>query len=317
MAKQKRTHEIFIKEVSQILGDTYTVLSEFKGRKKEVQMYHRECNNVYTTKADGILSRGDGCPFCRYKKQSKTQMKKEEIFIKELDDLNIDLISSYKGVHKKINVKCQICNYEWESTPNKILNGRGCRKCADKVRGDMQRYSHDQFLEKLPEIFKQEYSILEEYKGIHTKIKFKHNICGNEFEKTPNNIISNNQLCPFCFSSNGEKEIYIYLKENNISFYHNYIHPEMGRNLRMDFFLYEEDIMIEFDGRQHYEVNDYFGGEEEFLKTQERDRYKDQFCEDKNIQIIRLTKKDDIKIVLDNIFKVQRLSHGDEISQKE
>jgi very-short-patch-repair endonuclease len=186
-----------------------------------------------------------------------------------------------------------------------------------KKRADMQRYSHEEFLQRLPEIFKQEYDILEEYKGIHTKIKFRHKTCGTEFEKTPNNIISNNQLCPFCFSSNGEKKIYIYLKENNINFYHNYIHPKMERNLRMDFFLYDKNMVIEFDGKQHYEINEYFGGKKEFLKTQERDLYKNHFCKENNIEILRLTKSDDVKKVLNSIFKVQRLSHGDEISQQE
>ena len=317
MEKQKRTHEIFIEEVKQILGNDYSVISEFKGRKKDITIFHKKCGNNYITKPDGILQRGRSCPFCAKEKRAENIRKDKNAFIKELKDFNITSLDEYNGAFSKLNVKCDICGYEWQSSPNKLLQGRGCRKCGNKNSADKQRYSHVQFLEKLPKIFKQEYSVLEEYKGIHTKIKFKHNICGTEFEKTPNNIISNNQLCPFCFSSNGEKEIYIYLKENNINFYHNYIHPEMERNLRMDFFLYDKNMVIEFDGRQHHEANSYFGGEEEFLKTQERDKYKDQFCEYKNIQILRLTKKDDIKNVLNNIFKVQRLSHGDEISQQE
>jgi hypothetical protein len=35
MSKQKRTHEIFIKEVESILGNDYTVMSKFEGRKKK------------------------------------------------------------------------------------------------------------------------------------------------------------------------------------------------------------------------------------------------------------------------------------------
>lgn len=315
--KTQRTHNIFVKEVKEILGEDYKVLSEFKGRKKEILMKHITCGNEYITKPDGILSRGSGCPKCAHKNQGQIQMKSTETFTSELNELNITLLSKYTGVHKRVNVRCNVCNNIWSSTPNKLLMKRGCRKCADKKRGDQQRFSHKQFLEKLPTLFKQEYSVLEDYKGTHTKIKFKHNICGNEFYKTPNNITSNNQLCPVCFSSNGEKEIYKYLKENNVNFYHNYIHPNMNRNLRMDFYLYNKNIVIEFDGRQHFEVNEYFGGETEFHKTQERDQYKNNFCDDLNIEMVRLKKQDNITNVLDNIFKVQRLSQGDEISHQE
>jgi hypothetical protein len=112
MSKQKRTHEIFIKEVESILGNDYTVMSKFEGRKKEIKIFHSKCGKEYITKPDGILSGGRGCPFCRYEESAKKTRKKENVFIEELDKLNINLLSSYKTVHQQVDVECQICDYK-------------------------------------------------------------------------------------------------------------------------------------------------------------------------------------------------------------
>lgn len=42
-----------------------------------------------------------------------------------------------------------------------------------------------------------EYSLLSEYKGTHSKVKMRHNICGNEYEVSPNKFRSGRK-CPFC-----------------------------------------------------------------------------------------------------------------------
>ena len=42
-----------------------------------------------------------------------------------------------------------------------------------------------------------EYSLLSEYKGSHIKVKMRHNICGNEYEVSPNKFRSGRK-CPFC-----------------------------------------------------------------------------------------------------------------------
>lgn len=58
--------------------------------------------------------------------------------------------------------------------------------------------------------------------------------------------------------------------------------------LRFDFYLHEHNICIEFDGKQHFEPCEYFGGQKEFEKLQIRDRIKNDWCEVNNIKLIRI-----------------------------
>lgn len=51
-------------------------------------------------------------------------------------------------------------------------------------------------------------------------------------------------------------------------------------------FLYK--YLIEFDGIQHFQSVNYFGGEDGFIKTQKRDAFKNQWCKDNNIPLIRI-----------------------------
>jgi hypothetical protein len=48
------------------------------------------------------------------------------------------------------------------------------------------------------------------------------------------------------------------------------------------------NICIEYDGIQHFESVDYFGGELGFINTQMRDNIKNEYCKNNNIKLIRI-----------------------------
>ena len=60
------------------------------------------------------------------------------------------------------------------------------------------------------------------------------------------------------------------------------------RSLPFDFYLPEYNVCIEYDGKQHYESIEYFGGEESFAYTQRHDEIKNQYCADNNIKLLRI-----------------------------
>lgn len=47
--------------------------------------------------------------------------------------------------------------------------------------------------------------------------------------------------------------------------------------------------------KQHFEAIEYFGGEETFKKIVQRDEIKDKYCDDNNINLIRISYKEKIK----------------------
>ena len=61
--------------------------------------------------------------------------------------------------------------------------------------------------------------------------------------------------------------------------------------LKFDFaILYNKDVIgvIEYDGKQHFEPIDFFGGVDGFRKTQTRDEIKNNYCKEHNVPILRI-----------------------------
>ena len=47
-------------------------------------------------------------------------------------------------------------------------------------------------------------------------------------------------------------------------------------------------ILIEFDGKQHYQSVEFFGGEKAFLDLKKNDSSKNEYCRDNYIPLIRI-----------------------------
>lgn len=87
-------------------------------------------------------------------------------------------------------------------------------------------------------------------------------------------------------ASRGEIKIEEILKEAELSFKMEYSFPELksenGRPLRFDFVIFDDDgnidFIIEFQGRQHYEASQKFGGKRGLYQQQHNDNRKRRFC---------------------------------------
>lgn len=62
--------------------------------------------------------------------------------------------------------------------------------------------------------------------------------------------------------------------------------PKILEGLELDIFIEELNTGIEYQGKQHYEPIDFFGGEESFQKVKIRDKKKKLLCEKNNINLI-------------------------------
>lgn len=92
----------------------------------------------------------------------------------------------------------------------------------------------------------------------------------------------------------GEKKIIEYLDKKSIEYSHQHIFGDCKNinNLIFDFFIPSLNICIEFDGRQHYESIEFFGGDDGLYKRKLNDSIKNQYCIDKRINLLRITFED-------------------------
>ena len=110
--------------------EEYELKSEYKGLKKEIEIYHKKCNRTYTTKAEYVWE-GHKCPFC-----SKGQITEEDFLaiMKELDpDGEYEILSEFIDLSStKIHLK-HTCGYDYWVIPNNFIIGRRCAFCQNLV----------------------------------------------------------------------------------------------------------------------------------------------------------------------------------------
>ena len=97
--------------------------------------------------------------------------------------------------------------------------------------------------------------------------------------------------CPHCKRvSKGEDRIKEILQSYNIKYTHQYKTDECRYiyPLPFDFYLDDLNIIIEYDGIQHFEEVKNWGGLEKLKLTQEKDLIKENYCLQNNIILIRI-----------------------------
>jgi hypothetical protein len=79
--------------------------------------------------------------------------------------------------------------------------------------------------------------------------------------------------------------------------------PDWLSPQHLDIYFPQNNLGIEYQGKQHFEPVEFFGGEEAFKKTVERDKKKEKLCKENNCQLIYVLPDYDIEKVIKNIDK--------------
>lgn len=206
----KKTTEKFKSEVKELVGDEYSVMSEYQGALIKIKMRHNcdKCNNYeFEVKPTLFLGGSKRCPKCYKVRKERAYNKTTEEFKKEVFDLvgdEYEVLGKYKDSVTKIEMKHKVCGYEYEVRPNNFLGGNRCPKCSGKLREDgtsiLEKKTTEEFKNEVRERVGEEYTVLGEYKTAITKIRMRHNCdkCNNyEWDIKPNNFL-NGQRCPKC-----------------------------------------------------------------------------------------------------------------------
>lgn len=272
-------------EVYELVKDRYSVLGEYTRNDEKVLMKHNLCGYEWEIVPSSFLN-GTRCPKCSGNIKNKTT----KYFEKEVYDLVSD---EYVVLGEYINNKTHIlmlhakCGHKYEVTPDHFLGGRRCPKCAG-----LQKRTTKEFTMEVAQKYGNEYEVIGEYTNSHTKISIKHTKCNSIWDITPANLLSGNG-CPFCASSKGEKSIRKYLRKNHIKYRGQYKIKECKNKkpLPFDFALFDKDklmALVEYQGMQHYEPIEFFGGKESFEYQQKNDNIKRNYCNINNIPLIEI-----------------------------
>ncbi len=112
-------------------------------------------------------------------------------------------------------------------------------------------------------------------------------------------------------SSRGEIKIHEILASAGLIFKEEYsfegLNSPNGRPLRFDFAIFDDDgnldFLIEYQGKQHYEASQKFGGKRGLYQQQFNDNKKRRFCALNDIKLIEIPYTEENLISYDYIMK--------------
>jgi len=279
--------EGFTKLAKNIHGDKYDYSKvNYINNKTKVEIICKIHGNFWQRVGDHLNNHG--CPLCG------------DLVIKEkLSDSSEDFIIKAKKIHgdrydyskvnyynntTKVEIICKTHGNFWQ-IPSDHLRHHGCKKCyyakilsntedfinkANIVHNNLYDYSKVNYINNITKI-----EIICKIHGSFWQIPYIH---------------LQNHGCPVCNSSKGEMLIANYLEKHKISFIpqKRFDDCKNVNPLPFDFYLPNYNILIEFDGKQHFEVNEFFGGKENFIKQQINDNIKTNYSKENNISLIRI-----------------------------
>jgi len=281
------TKEIFIEKAKNVHGNKYDYSKvEYIDNKTKVCIICPE-HGEFWQRPDNHLH-GAGCYKCGRNIMGKKQTKNTEMFINESRKIHGDKYDyskvKYISCFEKVCIICPEHGEFWQRPANH-LQGQECPLCSKPV------HDTDTFIKEANKVHgnKYEYSKAE-YSYNKTKVCI---ICPEhgEFWQTPHAHL-NGQGCPYCKESKLEKEIENLLTENKIHFIKQCRKDTLewiGR-LSLDFYLPEYKVAIECQGRQHFEIDEYFGGNNGFKLQIERDNEKYVKCKNNGVKLLYYTK---------------------------
>ena len=201
----------------------------------------------------------------------------------------------YKDCKTKVKIIYNETGEVFEQTPTGHLTG-----APENIKLAVRKTT-EQFIKEANEVHDNKYSYKKtNYIKNQIKVIIECPIHG-EFEQNPLSHIQGCG-CPNCNESKGEKEIVKYLDKNEISYYRQHKFKDCKNifQLPFDFYLPKYRTAIEFDGKQHYQPVDHFGGLESYNRLKINDKIKNDYCEDNYINLIRIryNQIDDINNIL-------------------
>ena len=282
---KRLTKEDFIKKSRDIHSDKYDYsLVEYINCSTPVNIIYN--TNIYIQKPINHLQ--GFCPERIVNKMNTDSFINLAIskFGKKYDYSMTKFVDRYK------KVKIIFDGVIYDQTPDDHLRG----SCPEKRIG--KKTTHE---------------FIEESKKIHLDQKYDYSLVDYIDKKTKVKIIYKDEIYEILpryhlkygviiNRSRGETIIKKSLTKIGFNFKQQYsfFNCRVSKKLRFDFYLPDHNTCIEFDGIQHYIPIDYFGGSPTFEEQKKRDKIKDNFCLEQNINLVRIPyfKIDEIDSIL-------------------
>ncbi len=203
--KRVRTKEQFIEKANRLHENKYDYdLVEYINSTTKVRIVCRKHGEFSLVANQHIhIKQKTGCPTCADENKSKLlKCTLDEVLekFKEIHDNDYDYSAvEYKGMHTKVQIKCNRCGVIFLQTPNSHINQQsGCNNCNTKEKMIPHRKTNEKFISQAKERWDESYGYsYENTQYISKQIRIKFNCKKHgEVEQYPARHLKCG--CPFC-----------------------------------------------------------------------------------------------------------------------
>lgn len=304
-----------LSEIKKYLIDDSDILGLNRFSKKKLKFYCSKCDHTFNRSLHEIKK--FICPYCRHGSKTKLCDKKECKFCFDKSLASLPNINMYwssknemeprfikKGVeNKKYWFKCDVCKHEVERFPKNVTKSDSCAFCISKSELCDDNACQSCFEKSFASHPKAKYwssknekTPRQVYKGNNNKYYFNCDRCNTEFKIKPNHIVYCSSWCSLCTNKTEQKLKTWLEKYYSIRYQPRYPwckkENKKGRKkeLPFDFSIKNRYIIIELDGRQHFESISYWKSNHE--KQQIIDLFKMKCALKNGYRFIRLLQTD-------------------------
>lgn len=207
----------------------------------------------------------------------------------------------YVNAHTKVEIICSEHGSFFQIPTNHLDKIHNCPSCTKN-----KKHTKESFIERSQLLHGTMYDYsLVEFVDMFTDVKIicpKHGIVIQQ----PRNHIRTCG-CTRCSYETKQSKPIVEMKEMLSSF--NFESEKRFDNCRnvkplpFDLYIPMLNLCIEYDGRQHFEPIEHWGGIDGLLFTKTNDSIKNQYCNDNNINLLRIRYDEDHVSVLKEYFK--------------
>lgn len=240
---------------------------------------------------------GTGCKLCYYERENKTDWTLDNA-IAYLAENGFTMVdeSEYKSCHEPVYCRDEL-GFIYQVRIHFLLR----RDYGFSILKNNKYAIHN--INLFMQLYRPDYKLLDmEYKGYKEKYKWKYLGDGlpdgvnPEFEQTVGAMLTNYCKHPALSKSQIELQCQFILDKYKLNYETQKTFDGcVGKNkLRFDFYLIHngKECCIETDGLQHDIPVEKFGGIKEFQKRRKYDEIKNKYCEDNDIELIRIKQKE-------------------------
>lgn len=325
---KKITFEEFKRRVESAHGDKFEIsINDFDSTTKPLKamcLTHRE--QLFVKKAYQLVN-NNPCKKCRTEEkfnlyQDRVKQALKEYFpefklMSNASEFNGE-VSLYCSTHGNFKVRADGIIF---SNKNRRINCPKCRtEQASLSKKNVQKVTFEDFYGRFERRYGSKLKLLStsaDYQNLNSLLKVK---CSNPnhepFCKTAKDLLRYNG-CRQCNESWGERLVRIALEDLGINYEQEkrFLSCRDRKELPFDFWLPDFATLIEFQGLQHREAADRFGGDPALTATKKRDKIKKVWAHENGLNLIYVEGYQDIKRQIVNYLNAREKVSGELIEK--